>query len=123
VDLRPPFFVYHIFIFKTIMRTKFLLSENKINSIVNNTIIEIQKDNFKTVFGNLFNELNVHAQCEHCNSFLSGNIILYRQNLIKKLGIETVEWLESKHEPNHYTIDQIVELKKEYSAKIKYHKL
>jgi len=41
------------------MRTKFLLSENKINSIVNNTIIEIQKDNFKTVFGNLFNELNV----------------------------------------------------------------
>jgi len=41
------------------MRTKFLLSENKINSIVNKTIVEIQKDNFKTVFGNLFNELNV----------------------------------------------------------------
>lgn len=70
-----------------------------------------------------FDELNVHAQCEHCNSFLSGNIILYRQNLIKKLGIDTVEWLEGKHEPNHYTIEQIVELKKEYSAKIKYHKL
>jgi hypothetical protein len=70
-----------------------------------------------------FNELNVHAQCEHCNSFMSGNIISYRQNLIKKLGIDTVEWLESKHEPNHYTIEQIVELKKEYSAKIKSHKL
>jgi len=41
------------------MRTKFLISENKINSIVNKTIVEIQKDNFKTVFGNLFNELNV----------------------------------------------------------------
>jgi len=70
-----------------------------------------------------FNELNVHAQCEHCNSFMSGNIISYRQNLIKKLGIDIVEWLESKHEPNHYTIEQIVELKKEYSAKIKSHKL
>ena len=68
-----------------------------------------------------FNELNVHAQCEHCNSFLSGNIIKYRQNLINKIGLQQVECLEGKHEAQHYTIDEIIMIKKEYSAKIKSH--
>jgi hypothetical protein len=40
------------------MRTKFLLSENDVNNIVQNTVAHIQKDNFKRVFGTLFNELN-----------------------------------------------------------------
>jgi len=40
------------------MRTKFLLSENEVNNIVQNTVANIQKDNFKRVFGTLFNELN-----------------------------------------------------------------
>ncbi len=40
------------------MRTKFLLSENEVNNIAQNTVAYIQKDNFKRVFGTLFNELN-----------------------------------------------------------------
>jgi LysM repeat protein len=40
------------------MRTKFLLSENEVNNIAQNTVANIQKDNFKRVFGTLFNELN-----------------------------------------------------------------
>ena len=70
-----------------------------------------------------FNELNVHAQCEHCNSFLSGNIIKYRQSLINKIGLQQVLWIEGPHPALHLTVDQIIELKKEYSAKIKSHKL
>lgn len=66
-----------------------------------------------------FDELNVHAQCEACNSFLSGNIVQYRINLIKKIGIEAVEYLESKHQPKHYTIDDIKKLKIIYKEKIK----
>ena len=53
-----PFFYSCIFIVKKIMRTKFLLSENEVNNIAQNTVAHIQKDNFKRVFGTLFNELN-----------------------------------------------------------------
>jgi len=67
-----------------------------------------------------FNELNVHKQCNsYCNNHLSGNIVQYRINLIKKIGLEAVEWLEGKHEAKHYTIDDIKELKRIYREKIK----
>ena len=35
-----------------------------------------------------FNEDNVHGQCKRCNYFLSGNLLPYRENLIKKIGQE-----------------------------------
>lgn len=41
-----------------------------------------------------FNENNVHAQCLQCNYFEHGNLNLYRQNLIKKIGVEAVEELD-----------------------------
>jgi len=62
-----------------------------------------------------FDELNVHLQCEWCNSYLSGNITKYREGLIKKIGLEKVEWLEGPHEPKKYTREQIIEIKKKYS--------
>ena len=40
-----------------------------------------------------FNEDNVHLQCEHCNTFLSGNLIEYQGNLIKKIGQEKYDAL------------------------------
>lgn len=64
-------------------------------------------------------ELNCHLQCEYCNTFLHGNLIDYRINLIKKVGIENVEWLEGKHEPKHYSIEELKELKEVYKQKIK----
>ena len=63
-----------------------------------------------------FNELNVHLQCEHCNSHLSSNAIEYRINLVKKIGIEKVEWLEGPHEPAKLSIQDIKDIKKKYSA-------
>jgi len=43
-----------------------------------------------------FDEDNVHLQCERCNSFLSGNLIEYRANLITKIGVERFSQLEAK---------------------------
>lgn len=42
-----------------------------------------------------FNELNVNGQCLQCNYFLSGNLIKYRENLIKKIGEPAVFELEA----------------------------
>ena len=66
-----------------------------------------------------FNEFNVHKQCAPCNNHLSGNIINYRLNLVKKIGLDEVEWLESNHTANKYTIDDIKALKVLYKQKIK----
>jgi hypothetical protein len=66
-----------------------------------------------------FNEDNVHLQCEYCNTYLHGNLIDYRINLIKKIGIEKVEWIEGKHEPKKYSIPELIELKVIYKEKIK----
>lgn len=40
-------------------------------------------------------EDNINPQCARCNGFLSGNTILYRDNLVKSIGIERVERLEN----------------------------
>lgn len=66
-----------------------------------------------------FEELNNNLQCEHCNTYLSGNQLEYRKGLIAKIGIEKVEWLESKHEAKKYTIDEIKEIKAKYKQKLK----
>jgi len=66
-----------------------------------------------------FNPLNVWRQCSACNLHLSGNLINYRINLIKKIGLDKVEWLEGPHKPLKLTIDQIKALIAEYKAKVK----
>jgi hypothetical protein len=67
-----------------------------------------------------FNEDNVHLQCERCNSFLSGNLLNYRINLIERIGVERVEFLERKdHEPSKLTIEEIQAITKKYRNKLK----
>lgn len=61
-----------------------------------------------------FNELNCHKQCAPCNDHLSGNLINYRINLINKIGLDRVEWLEGPHEPKKYSIDDLKGLKADY---------
>lgn len=64
-----------------------------------------------------FCEINVWKQCSVCNNHLSGNILEYRINLIKK-GID-IDWLEGLHEQKKYTIDDLKAIKAEYKAKLK----
>lgn len=68
-----------------------------------------------------FHEDNVMKQCnKKCNGELSGNLLLYREGLIKRIGIERFEALEAlKQVPRHYTIPEVKELIKTYRNKIK----
>ncbi len=67
-----------------------------------------------------FDERNVHLQCEHCNTFLSGNLISYRENLIKKIGITDFNNLsEIAHVTRKYNIQEIKELIEVYKNKLK----
>tara|TARA_R110002096_G_scaffold66306_1_gene161368 strand:- start:25132 stop:25686 length:555 start_codon:yes stop_codon:yes gene_type:complete len=66
-----------------------------------------------------FEEDNCHKQCAHCNNFLSGNIENYRINLIKKIGLDRVEWLEGTHEPKKYTCSELKEIELLYKNKLK----
>jgi hypothetical protein len=62
-----------------------------------------------------FDEDNVHLQCERCNSFLSGNLIEYRANLITKIGAERFSQLEAKARVTRkFTKDELKEIIKKY---------
>ena len=61
-----------------------------------------------------FDERNIHAQCEPCNSHLSGNISAYRPRLIAKIGLAAVEELEGPHPPKKYTIEELKAIKEKY---------
>lgn len=78
---------------------------------------------YKTVGGNpelRFNEDNVHRQCSVCNNHKSGNIVNYRINLIERIGLERVKFLERKdHPPLKLTTEEIKDLIKVYKAKCK----
>jgi len=62
---------------------------------------------------------NVHLQCAPCNTYLSGNLIAYRPNLIKKIGLARVEWLEGAHEPKKFPLAEILEMKTFYRAEVR----
>ena len=67
-----------------------------------------------------FNEDNVALQCEHCNSFLSGNPVEYEKRLREKIGNERVDFLKGPHEMPRYRVDDIKEMIEIYKAKIKH---
>lgn len=66
-----------------------------------------------------YEEHNCHKQCAPCNNHLSGNLINYRINLIKKIGLGSVEALECNHTPKHYKVSDILEIKADYKLKVK----
>ena len=67
-----------------------------------------------------FDERNVHLQCEHCNTYLSGNLINYRGNLLKKIGIEEFDLLSVEAtKTRKFTIDELKEIIATYKKKIK----
>ena len=42
-----------------------------------------------------FDWANVHSACKKCNRFLSGNLVPYRVELIKRIGLDRVEAIEN----------------------------
>ena len=63
-----------------------------------------------------FDGINVHAQCAPCNNHLSGNIVEYRKGLIARYGQHVVDYLEGPHEAKHYTVEELKQIKADYTA-------
>ena len=66
-----------------------------------------------------FEQMNCHRQCSPCNTRLSGNIVNYRIELVRRIGAEAVEWLEGPHEAKKYTVDELKAMTADYRAKTK----
>lgn len=67
-----------------------------------------------------FNELNINKQCSYCNTHLRGNLIPYRIELIKRIGLDKIEWLENNiHNDLKLTIPEIKEQIEIYKNKVK----
>lgn len=64
-----------------------------------------------------FNPLNVHKACSVCNNHLSGNILGYRPELERRIGVEAVEALLGPSEPRRYTVEDLKAITAEYRAK------
>ncbi len=95
-----------------------------------NVCISCQKKPLKENAGHFFNannhynirfdERNVNLQCEHCNTYLSGNLIEYQRNLIHKIGIESYHELEADaRKTRKFTKDELKEIITEYKQKVK----
>jgi len=66
-----------------------------------------------------FEPLNVHKQCEPCNTSLSGNLVLFRQELIRRIGVVNVAWLEGPHEPKRYRAEELKAIRDDYRQRLK----
>ena len=67
-----------------------------------------------------FNEDNVHLQCEHCNSYLSGNLLNYRIGIEKRIGTARLIVLEViAHETKKWTVQELNEIIETYKKKLK----
>jgi hypothetical protein len=67
-----------------------------------------------------FNELNVHGQCVLCNQHKHGNLLNYRENLIKLIGYEDFEMLTQKSTlTRKFTIEELKEITAIYKRKAK----
>jgi len=70
-----------------------------------------------------FEVLNCNKQCKGCNNPGPNRAERvarqYRINLIKKIGLAKVEWLEGPHKAKHYDKETLIELHKKYRSMTK----
>lgn len=66
-----------------------------------------------------FEPLNVWKQCAPCNTHKSGDLVNYRAELVRRIGVTKVEWLEGPHEPKKYTVEELKSMTAEYRARVR----
>lgn len=64
-------------------------------------------------------EANLAKQCMPCNVHLSGNQLNFRRGLIARIGIAAVEALESDCSVRKWSVEELIEIKQHYRAKLK----
>ena len=66
-----------------------------------------------------FDEDNCHLQCEHCNTYLSGNLLNYQIGIQKRIGADRLIELQGRaHIPKKWSVDELKELIKIYKNKV-----
>lgn len=83
---------------------------------------KVQAGHYKTTAARpdiRFHPFNNNLQCFHCNVHKSGAIDLYRPNLIKKIGLKNVEWLEQEQPLQNLTVDDLKDIKQYYKEQLK----
>ena len=83
---------------------------------------KVNAGHYKTVGSNSalrFNPLNIHAQCEYCNNYLSGNIMGYTPELIKRIGKKRYEFIINHPRTRKWSIDELKQIKEKYDRKYK----
>jgi hypothetical protein len=66
-----------------------------------------------------FDEDNVHLQCEHCNTFLSGNLLNYQIGIQKRIGAQKLlELQERAHLTKKWSVDELKEIIRIYKNKV-----
>ena len=69
---------------------------------------------------NLYYERGCHAQCYNCNINLRGNTLEYMDALIELYGLEVIEELRANDKQiRKYTIEELQEMIKNYTQKLK----
>ena len=66
-----------------------------------------------------FNEDNCHAQLTVCNRHGAGRAVDYRIGLIKRIGVDRVDALESDSDPHKWTHEELIDIRARYVAKRK----
>jgi hypothetical protein len=62
-----------------------------------------------------FHEWNVNKECKVCNGFDSFHLVGYRKNLIDKIGLEAVKYLEdNRREVKKWTREELNEIIRMY---------
>jgi ribosomal protein S26 len=64
-----------------------------------------------------YDERNLWLQCYRCNVELSSNAIMYRIELVKRIGAKAVEELEQDYAVKNYTHAELVEIGANYRKK------
>lgn len=63
-----------------------------------------------------YHEWNVNKECKGCNCFDEFHHVRYRKNLINKIGLDAVEWLEANERTvKKWTREELFEIIKKYS--------
>jgi hypothetical protein len=67
-----------------------------------------------------FDEDNCHLQCEHCNTYLSGNLLNYQIGIEKRIGAEKLIELQGKaHIEKRWSVDELKNIIKKYKDLVK----
>lgn len=66
-----------------------------------------------------FDPRQIWKQCSVCNQHKSGNLVPYRAELIRRIGLAEVESIESNHDRHRWTVEECKAIKAEYQQMLK----